>query len=66
MRQVGDEPLRRLIRPVQIIDRQQQRHLLRDVSGQPVQAVQDRERVLIPPLRVAGQGQRGQRHRVVR
>ena len=49
MRQVGDEPLRRLIRPVQVIDRQQQRHLLRDVGGQPVQAVQDRERVLIAP-----------------
>ena len=66
MRQVGDEPLRWLIRPVQIIDRQQQRHLLRDVGGQPVQAVQDREGVLIPPLRVAGQGQSGQRLRVVR
>ena len=66
MRQMGDEPLRRLIRPVQVIDRQQQRRLLRDVRGQPVQAVQDREGVLIALPHVAGQGQRRQRHRVVR
>ena len=64
--QIGDEPLRRLIRPVQVVDRQQQRCALRDVDGQPVQAVQDRERVLIASRLAAGQGQGGQRHRVVR
>ena len=65
-RQMSHEPLRRLIGPVQVIDRQQQRRVLRDVGGQPVQAVQDRERVLLPPARAAGHRQAGQRHRIAR
>ena len=63
--QVRDEPQRRLIGPVQVIDRQQQRRLLRDTHGQPVQAVQHRERVLFAPG-TEGQCGAGQPGRVAR
>jgi hypothetical protein len=43
-RQVGEEAQRRPVRPVQVVDREQQRLLGRDVEREPVEPVQRRER----------------------
>ena len=56
-RQVGQPAQRRLISPVRIIDGDQQRPASRQVSHQPVQAMQHRERAVTSRLRgeLAGQ-----------
>ncbi len=64
-RQVRHEPLRRRVRPVQVVDRQQQRRPVRDVGRHPVQTVQHREGVLIARPHGMDQRLRGQRDRVV-
>jgi hypothetical protein len=46
-RQVGEESLGRRVRPLQVVDGQQQRRPPRDVRGQPVQPVQHRVGVLV-------------------
>ncbi len=45
--QVRGKAQRGLIRPMQIIHRQQRRRPLRDPGGQPVQAMHDRKRILV-------------------
>ena len=55
-RQVEQPPQRGAIRPVQIVDREQRRLLKGNVGGEPVEAVEDRERALRG--RVLGSGER--------
>ncbi len=45
--QMSDEAKRRLIRPVQVVDRQEYGRSLRDADCQPIQAVQHGERVFL-------------------
>jgi hypothetical protein len=61
-RKVGEPAQRRLVGPMRVVDRQQQRRSVGEVDRQPVEAVQDREAlVLLEATRVVALKQRGDR-----
>ena len=60
--QVGEPPQRRAVGPVQVVDRDHRRPAERDVCGEPVEAVQHRERdvgLVLVGARRAGRRRRG-------
>ena len=64
--EIQEEAQRRGVRPMHVVDRQQERPVVRDVGGQPVEAVQQREDVILAPAtgrRLGAIEQRGRESR---